>query len=674
MAISFIAGHRVSSEFPRAGSTTMPTIVRSRRLHAIAGGIIVLLLSACACERSARGAEPARRPNVLWLTCEDMSPHLGCYGEPLAKTPNLDRLARQGVRYSHAFSTSGVCAPSRSCLITGVYPGSLGTQFMRCRGTLPSFVRCFSEELRDQGYYCTNNVKTDYNFAPPASAWDESSKTAHWRNRPAGKPFFAVFNNTVTHEGQVRLRGEAFEKIVQSVPRSDRHDPAVVVLPPYYPDTPEARQDWAQYFDAISAMDGWVGEHLARLDEAGLADDTIVFFFSDHGVGLPRAKRWLYDSGTHVPLIVRFGRNFRHLAPAEPGTATDRLVSFVDFAPTILSLAGAKIPEHMQGVPFLGARQGPARQFVFGLRDRMDESHDLIRSVRSRRYKYIHNDMPWVPYAQVLTYAELGPTLQSMRRLHAAGQLKGPSALFFRSEKPPEELYDTEADPHELVNLAGDPNHLETLARHRARLEQWRDETLDLGLIPEPDLHARCGALPPYVVARRSETAFPLKQIRRVAGLGQDGWLAVPTLANQMRDTDPAVRYWAIVVAAQVLKTERPATDVLIKKLDAAERSKLDAVTPRSLFEPLLKDDSPTVRVAAAQSLLQFGDDAASLALLIRELAGPHEWVRHHAALALVDLGPRAASARPALEGALKDQNEYVRRLAKRAVGNARSE
>jgi uncharacterized sulfatase len=651
----------------------MPTIVHSRYAPAIVGGMIVMLLSAGAGEFAARGAEPAQRPNFLWLTCEDMSPHLGCYGEPLAKTPNLDRLARQGVRYTQAFSTSGVCAPSRSCLITGVYPSSLGTQFMRCRGTLPPFIRCFSGELRDQGYYCSNNVKTDYNFTPPASAWDESSRSAHWRNRPTGIPFFAVFNNTVTHESQVRLRGEAFEKIMQGVPRSDRHDPAVMVLPPYYPDTPEARQDWAQYFDVISAMDGWVGEHLARLDEAGLADDTIVFFFSDHGVGLPRAKRWLYDSGTHVPLIVRFGRNFRHLAPAGPGTATDRLVSFVDFAPTILSLAGAKIPEHMQGVPFLGAQQGPARKFVFGLRDRMDETHDLMRSVRDRRYKYIRNDMPWVPYAQVLPYAELGPTLQSMRRLHAAGQLSGPAALFFRTEKPPEELYDTEADPHELVNLAGDPNHQETLARLRARSEQWREETLDLGLIPEPDLHARCGALPPYVVARRSETVFPLKQIRRVAGLGQDGWLAVPTLVNQLREADPAVRYWALVVTAEVLKTKRPAAEDLRKKLDAAQLSNLDAITPRNLFEPLLKDDSPTVRVAAARALLQFGDDAGSLALLIRELASPHEWVRHHAALALVDLGPRAASARPALEEALHDQNEYVRRLAKRGVGEAPS-
>jgi uncharacterized sulfatase len=369
--------------------------------------------------------DAADRPNILWISCEDMSPNLGCFGDSYSTTPNLDALAAKGVRYTQAFATSGVCAPSRSCIITGVFPSSLGSHFMRCKATLPDFVKCFPEYLREAGYYCTNNSKTDYNFDHPKSAWDESSNKAHWRNRPDGTPFFSVFNITVTHESQIRLRGDAFQKITQRLKPEQRHDPAKVTLPPIYPDTPEARRDWANYLDCITTMDAMAGDLLRQLGEDGLADDTIVWFFSDHGVGLPRAKRWLYDSSLHVPLIIHFPPKFQRRAIGnKPGETDERLVSFVDFAPTVLSLAGVIIPDHMQGQAFLGGQAAPSpRLYVHGIRDRMDERYDLIRAVRDRRFKYIRNYMPGVPYAQVLNYAELGPTLQSMRRLHHEGSL-----------------------------------------------------------------------------------------------------------------------------------------------------------------------------------------------------------------------------------------------------------
>lgn len=602
--------------------------------------------------RLAQGDDTGRRPNILWLTCEDMSLTLGCFGDQDARTPNLDRLAGEGVRYTHAFSTSGVCAPSRSCLITGVYPSSLGTQFMRCQGTLPEFVRCFPEYLRGAGYYCTNNVKTDYNFSLPPTAWDESSRSAHWSNRPPGMPFFAVFNNTVTHESQLRLRGADFEKIVRTLPTAARHDPSRVTLPPFHPDTPEARRDRAQHLDTIAVMDQWVGEHLARLDAEKLADDTIVFFFSDHGVGLPRAKRWLYDSGTHVPLIVRFGRNFRHLAPAAAGEATDRLVSFIDFAPTVLSLARVDIPDHMQGEAFLGQKQTAPREYVYGIRDRMDETHDLIRSVRDARFKYIRNFMPWIPYAQPLTYAEEGPTLQSMRQLHAEGTLSGAPALFFRPEKPPEELFDTASDPNELVNLADRPEHRETLKRLRRVQEEWGAATLDLGLIPEPDLHARCDPLAPYLVARRNPPSFPLQRIRDAALAIQNPELQARELTGLLNDPDPAIRFWG-VLGCQARARREP---------------KGGSSLPVEALRRRLADEAPVVRVAAARALLQFGDEPAPLQTLVDELEQGADWTRHHAALGLLELGPRAAPARRSLETALNDRNEYVVRVAKRAL------
>lgn len=450
---------------------------------------ITFLLASCVAAASSRPAQPsaapvARPPNILWISCEDTSPDLGCYGDAYAHTPNLDRLAAQGCRFTRAFTVAGVCAPSRSAIITGMYPTSIGTHHMRCKGVPPPYVKCFPEYLRAAGYFCTNNSKTDYNFDAPLTAWDENGPRAHWRNRRPGQPFFAVFNITVTHESQIRAPDEQFRRVTAALSAGQRHDPARAVLPPYYPDTPVVRRDWARYYDLVTAMDQRAGELLRELDEAGLAEGTVVFFWSDHGRGLPRAKRWLYDSGIHVPLIVRWpGR-------IEPGAVDGRLVSFVDLAPTVLSIAGVPIPEHMQGIPFLGPAAKP-REYVFAARDRMDETYDIIRAVRDAGYKYLRNFRPGRPYAQYIDYMEKMPTMQEMRRFNKEGRLVGPQRLFFLPEKPPEELYDTDADPHEVRNLAGLPEHQRTLERMRAALDRWMKETGDLGLIPEDELNER---------------------------------------------------------------------------------------------------------------------------------------------------------------------------------------
>jgi N-sulfoglucosamine sulfohydrolase len=449
---------------------------------------------------ASRGANPqsairnpqSTGPNFLWISTEDINPDLGCYGDAYAVTPNIDRLATQGVRYNNVFSHSGVCAPTRSGIITGMYPTTLGTHHMRCQGVPPHYVKCFPEYLRAAGYYCTNNSKTDYQFEPPCTAWDESGNKAHWRNRPKDRPFFAVFNINLTHESQIRNRTPQMLKRLASLGPGERHDPAKAQLPPYYPDTPEVRRDWAQYYDLITLMDKQVQDLLSQLEADGLAEDTIVWFWGDNGRGLPRGKRWLYDSGIRVPLIIRVPEKWRKLAlpnkpdAVQPGTVNDDLIAFLDFAPTMLSLAGIDIPKHIQGRPFLGRQKAPPREYVFGARDRMDEAYDLIRYVRDKRFKYIRNYLWHLTRGQDINYMNQMPTMQEMRRLNAEGKLAGPQKQYFEPTKPVEELYDIVADPHEVNNLAGDPKYKDVLERMRKVHGEWYRDTMDIGLLPEP--------------------------------------------------------------------------------------------------------------------------------------------------------------------------------------------
>lgn len=437
------------------------------------------------------------RPNILWISCEDMSPDLGCYGDEYAVTPNLDALAAESVVYTHCFAHAPVCAPARSGIITGCYPSTMGTQFMRCKGVPQDGVHCFTEYLRAAGYYCTNKSKTDYQFSVPFLAWDESSNKAHWRNRSnPEQPFFSVVNFTTTHESQNRSNGDGLRdhvaKGLEALTPEERHDPAEAPVPDFYPDTPNVRADIAQHYDTMTVMDKEAGRVLAQLEEDGLRDDTIVIFWSDHGRGMPRYKRWPYDSGLHVAMMVHIPEKWRVLAGPgyAPGTKSSELVSFVDYAPTMLNLAGIDIPEHMQGQAFLGPKKPKAREYIYAARDRMDERIDMIRTVRDKKFIYIRNYMPHLPYAQTLDYMERMPTMKDWRQMHADGELNEEQALFFREEKPVEELYDCIADPDNVHDLANDPAYADTLRRMRAAHEKWVNDTRDVGLIPEPELDA----------------------------------------------------------------------------------------------------------------------------------------------------------------------------------------
>lgn len=432
-------------------------------------------------ERQSDAWSGARKPNILWISCEDISPNLGCYGDRYASTPNLDQLASQGVLFRNAFTHAGVCAVLRSGVITGRYPVSLGTQHMRSfRPTLEDSP-CFPELLREAGYFCTNRSKTDYQFQHSPETWDrEGNGHQDWRDRADGQPFFSVVNFTISHESQVRHGVKKHASILKGLSDSQHHQPAEAgpFLPPYFPNTPETRKDWAWYSDNISEMDRRVGELLKKLEDDGLQDSTIVVFWSDHGQGLPGGKRWLYDSGTHVPLLVRFPDRFA------AGTERTDLVTLLDLAPTMLSLAGAPIPENMDGRVILGPQRQPEPEALFFHRDRMDETYDLIRSVRDHRFRYMRNYQPYRIYNQYLEYLELMPTMQVWRKLHHKGMLAPVSDRWFAT-KPAEELYDVQADPHQIRNLARDPEFQTILQTMRERLREWQLEQDDSGMTPE---------------------------------------------------------------------------------------------------------------------------------------------------------------------------------------------
>ena len=524
---------------------------------------------------------PTERPNILWITCEDLSPYIGCYGDPLARTPILDQFARKGVLYTNAYASAPVCAPARSCLITGLYATSMGTQHLRSNIKLPEKIRCFTEYLRQAGYYCTNNVKKDYNFKD-VNAWDESSKTAHWRKRNPGQPFFSVFNFMTTHQGQINGSDEHFfQKYRSKLLPEERCDPDQIKLPPYYPDTTQIRNIWARYYDLIALMDKQTGRILQQLQDDGLADNTIVFFYSDHGSGIPRHKRALYDSGLQVIFLVRFPKKYQPCAPGKPGSQTDRLVSFVDFAPTVLSLAGLPIPDYMQGTAFMGGQTGTPRQYIYAHASRVDEVFELSRCVRDKRYKYIRNYMPHLPYVQDSFYPDQAEIMVELRRIAAAGKLKESEKFFSLATKPIEEFFDTQNDPHELNNLIDSPKHQKTIRRLRRELQKWIVETHDTGFLPEAEMHIRSAGSTPYETARN-----PLKynhpRIVEAADLVGRGPEKIPQMKTGLQDSDSAVRYWAALELWALGSQAAPAVNVL---------------------EKALTDSSPNVRFAAAGSL-----------------------------------------------------------------------
>jgi len=537
-------------------------------------------------------AAQAPRPNILWLTCEDTGPHLGACGDAYSVTPNLDRLAARGCLYNNAWSNAPVCAPARTTIISGVYPTATGAEHMRSMTRMPAGWKMFPGYLRDAGYYCTNNFKEDYNLEKPEGTWDDSSKTGHFRNRAPGQPFFSVFNHESTHEGQIRNK---------SGPTV--HDQARVRIPAYHPDTPEVRRDWAQYYDNITTMDKQVQVRLDELEKDGLAGDTIVFFYGDHGPGMPRSKRFPYDSGLHVCVAAVFPEKFRHLAPRDyaVGAKSGRLVGFVDLAPTMLSLAGVKPPAFYQGQAFSGPYEAPPRTYSFGFRGRMDERYDLMRTVRDQRYVYIRNYNPHKVYGQYIAYMWGTPTTAVWDRLYKEGKLKPPQTYFWET-KPPEELYDLQNDRDEVNNLASSSEHKTTLERFRKAHMEHEVTVRDVGLLPEAEFQARAKGSTPYEMGHDPKR-YPLERVLAAAQLASSLQGGVSGLVKAMEDPDSGVRYWGAMGA--------------LMRGEAAVKAMHGALTKA------LEDASASVRIAAAEALGRYGgeEDLAKVLEVLIQLA-----------------------------------------------------
>ena len=571
----------------------------------------------------------ADRPNILWITAEDMSPVLGCYGDDFAITPNIDKLATESVVYDNAFASAPVCSPSRSCLINGLPATSQGTQQMRSAFPIPANMSGFPTLLRKAGYYTSNNVKTDYNSGNfkdiVAACWDESSATAHWRNQKGDKPFFSVFNLMTSHQSRSMVWGyDKFKEQVQSKLSADEiHDPAKVPLPSYYVDTPVVRKTVARFYDCVTAMDKEVGAILAQLEEDGLADNTIVFFYSDHGSGMPRHKRALFDSGLHVPLMIRVPPNFAEFAPGKAGTRSDRLVSFPDFGPSVLSLLSIDIPSYMEGKPFLAPNAVPPREYVYGHRDRVDEVIDLARSVRDKRYLYIRNYMPHLSYNQPTAWPDLGEIRHEFYRL--TGPMMNPAQYHFAGpSRPLEELYDTEKDPENLTNLAASPEHQSILDRLRKANAANIASSRDLGFIPEAMAWDRTKGTTAYEYAR---TGYD--QAALVAAASQVGNAVEAAFLANLANNDAGVRYWGAVGFAGAESLSGKAVD--------------------ALWNAAKSDSAANVRIEAANALVRHGHRDA-VAKLAKALEDENMSAILHAARAIELLGHKAFDALPAMK------------------------
>jgi arylsulfatase A-like enzyme len=509
----------------------------------------------------------------------------------------------------------------------------MGTHHMRSTNRIAEQIRLFPQYLRQSGYYTSNNSKTDYNFQPyPEGGWNEINK-GHWRNREPGQPFFSVFNIGTSHESS--LHGS---KVVPEY----LEEP--FTLPPYHPDVPEIRSNWVEYYRILTKMDAQVGQILDQLAADGLADDTIVFYYGDNGGILPRSKRYVYDTGVHVPLVVRFPERFRDLATGGPGTRITAPVTFVDFAPTVLSLAGVEIPGYMQGRAFLGHSRAEPRQYVYPFRGRMDERYDMMRTVRDARYKYIRNYMPHRVYGQHLDYLWKMPATQAWERAFKGGKTNEVQSRFWKP-KPTEELFDVAHDPWEVDNLADKPEHHALLERLRAENRRNLLATRDAGFLPESEMMDRAArhGLTIYEMAR-DDRLYPLERLIDAADLaGRRNPESVPRLVAMLQDEDPGIRYWG---AAGCLMLAREA-----KSADAA------------LVEAL-KDPTPCVRITAAEAVAAIGHEAEAIAVLTAALEAENPRAVLEAINALDALGDAARPALPALERATKHKDDYVRRAS----------
>ncbi|MFK7850220.1 MAG: sulfatase-like hydrolase/transferase [Akkermansiaceae bacterium] len=530
------------------------------------------------------------KPNILWIVSEDNSSHwIGCYGNEQSLTPNIDALAKEGVLFEHAYSNAPVCAVARATILTGTYSPTMGTQHMRSRHVIPKIYRPNVEYMREAGYHCTNPGKTDYNFkGNDKSYWDKGT----YKNRPKDKPFYAILNFTSSHESSLFSKKPAEPK---------RLKPEEINLPPYLPDLPAIRKDSARYHDRITQMDEQVGKALADLEKAGLADNTIVFYYADHGGVLPRGKRYLEETGVNVPLIVRIPEKFKNLSPFKSGQRVEEPISFIDLAPTVLSIAGLDIPEYMQGRPFLGSKRvAPAAdemEFLFA--DRFDELYGMRRGLTDGKWKYIKNFNPHLPLAPYSFYQFGQPGWVAYQKAYEEGKLTGIHKAQWESPVISEQLYDLSADPWEINNLATNPAHAKKLKALREKLKNTMIEVRDTGLVPEPMFQRLSDESTISASVQSSEFEFNaiLDLAFQASSMSESN---LPALKKAATAANPVKRYWAAMGI-----------------LTLGERASSETET----LEALLKDSVPVIQTVAGEALFKLGKKDVATDVLLKNVS-----------------------------------------------------
>lgn len=572
-------------------------------LQCACGGILLL---------GGKRVEAQSRPNILWVTIEDTSPNfIGCYGNKDARTPNIDRLAAGGVRFTNAFSTNTVCSPSRTTIITGVRTYETGTGHHRSKYPVPGFMHGFPYYMQQAGYYTTNNAKTDYNIANEKDyiqqAWNESSNKAGWWNRKPGQPFFAVFNFMDSH--QSRTMTDSYEKytkeVLDELPLADRINESAFPMPPFFRDSPEMRKQFARVYNAIKLTDNKIGALLKRLDQDHLTDSTIIFFYGDHGEGIPKGKTNGINLGYRVPFVIWFPPMYKHLSPWGTGVISDELVDFEDLAPTLINIAGGNVPDYMKGRTLIGNKRTQPVSFLELSSDRSDNGIDMVRSITDGKYMYSRNYMPFMPQARYINYMEIGEIKQLMRKDLAAGKLNTHQKELFEP-RPAEFLFDIENDPWELKNLAGDPKYKMQLLKMRSQLDQSVLKSRDVMFLPEYEIAAISKRNETPYEFRMDEQQYPLKKIYPVAALsGKRGKSIAQQQVAYLKNANPIIRYWAVLGL-------RSQPEVLLKEY-------------RNHLLQSMEDEYPPVKITAAAIAFDLFSDKNAGAILREAASGSNE-------------------------------------------------
>ena len=598
-----------------------------RRDFLKAAAISTTMLLADGCLESAQRFF-GKKPNIVYIALEDITPMMGCYGDTYAKTPVFDKLADEGIRYTHAYSVAPVCSPSRSSIVTGMYPTTLGTMHHRSNvGKPPAFLKMIPNQMRQAGYYTTNNAKKDYNIG--GAAWHESSHKAHWRNRPnKSQPFFAKFDLGQCHSSITKIPDNVIvQRRLNRLKPEDFHDPAKAPIPPYHPENPVFRKAWSRYYDAVTQVDYRVGEIINQLKEDGLWDDTIVIVWADHGVGMPRGKHNAWEQGTHVPLIVRFPKKYRHLAPAKPGSVLDDLVCLMDMGPSVLKLAGIDTPDYMHGRALLCKSDAKKRDYVVSNRDRLDSRFEMVRSIRDKRYRYQRNFYPHLPFKPYEDFEFNAPVLQKWVELARQGKLTGAQEMLAMRFKPVEELYDSKNDPHMVKNVAADPKYAKILKRMRRRLHDWMVQTRDLGILEEAEVQKRAQGKGSHWEVGQSLNNY--ERILETANLQLKGSRAIGELTARSKDADPVVRFWGVLGLAVITQT--------------VDLKTVSSIVPS--LKSALQDNSVSVRLSAAEGLCNLGHYADAVSVLSNALADPLPSAQIRSACILDSQPPEASQA-----------------------------